>query len=44
MTPRVSADDPLVYDAFSLDIFFANLRADRDGRALPNRFDIARGD
>lgn len=43
MTPHVSADDPLTYNARSLDIFFDNLRALRDGRALPNRFDPARG-
>jgi len=43
MTPHVSADDPATYNPVSLDIFFQNLRALRDGEALPNRFDVARG-
>ena len=43
MTPHVSADDPLTYNPLSLDIFFRNLRALRDGAPLPNRFDPARG-
>ena len=43
MTPHTSADDPETYTARSLDIFFENLRALRDGRPLPNRFDPARG-
>jgi phosphoglycerate dehydrogenase-like enzyme len=43
MTPHTSADDPLTYNARTLDIFFENLRAMQDGRALPNRFDPARG-
>lgn len=43
MTPHVSADDPDTYIPLSLDIFFQNLRAFRDGKPLPNRFDIARG-
>ena len=43
MTPHMSADDPASYIPRSLDIFFDNLRALRDGRALPNRFDPARG-
>ena len=43
MTPHVSADDPLTYNPDSLDIFFQNLRALRDGTALPNRFDVTRG-
>ncbi len=43
MTPHVSADDPATYIPLSLDIFFRNLRALRDGTALPNRFDTARG-
>ena len=43
MTPHVSADDPATYNDRTLDIFFDNLRALRDGRALPNRFDPARG-
>ena len=43
MTPHVSADDPDTYIPLSLDIFFQNLRAFRDGEPLPNRFDTARG-
>ncbi len=43
MTPHVSADDPATYIPLSLDIFFENLRAHRDGTPLPNRFDIDRG-
>jgi len=43
MTPHVSADDPATYIPLGLDIFFQNLRAFRDGAALPNRFDTARG-
>jgi len=43
MTPHVSADDPDTYIPLSLDIFFQNLRASRDGKPLPNRFDTARG-
>ena len=43
MTPHVSADDPHTYNPRTLDIFFQNLRALRDGKPLPNRFDPARG-
>ncbi len=43
MTPHVSADDPATYIPLSLDIFFRNLRALRDGGTLPNRFDTVRG-
>ena len=43
ISPHTSADDPATYNKFSLDIFLDNLRAWRDGRPLPNRFDIARG-
>ena len=43
ISPHTSADDPATYNPRSLDIFLDNLRAWRDGRALPNRFDIARG-
>lgn len=43
MTPHVSADDPDTYIPLSLDIFFRNLRAYRDGTELPNRFDTVRG-
>ena len=43
VTPHNSADDPNTYNERSLDILFENLRAHRDGVALPNRFDIVRG-
>lgn len=43
VSPHTSADDPATYNPRSLDIFLDNLRAWRDGRALPNRFDITRG-
>lgn len=43
ISPHTSADDPATYNQRSLDIFLDNLRAFRDGRPLPNRFDIARG-
>lgn len=43
ITPHTSADDPVTYNALSLDIFFDNLRALRDGKELPNRFDTTRG-
>lgn len=43
MTPHVSADDPLTYNDRTLDIFFDNLRALRDGKKLPNQFDLKRG-
>ena len=43
VSPHTSADDPATYNPHSLDIFLDNLRAWRDGRPLPNRFDIVRG-
>jgi glyoxylate/hydroxypyruvate reductase len=43
ISPHTSADDPATYNPHSLDIFLANLRALRDGRPLPNRFDTVRG-
>lgn len=43
VTPHVSSDDPANYIPRSLDIFFGNLRALREGRPLPNRVDLARG-
>ncbi len=43
ISPHTSADDPATYNPRSLDIFLANLRAHRDGKPLPNQFDIARG-
>ncbi len=43
MSPHTSADDPNTYNADSLDIFFANLRARRDGKPMPNFYDPQRG-
>jgi glyoxylate/hydroxypyruvate reductase A len=43
ISPHTSADDPRTYNPHSLDIFLDNLRAWRDGRPLPNRFDTERG-
>ena len=43
ISPHTAADDPATYNPRSLDIFLDNLRAWRDGRPLPNHFDIARG-
>lgn len=43
ISPHTAADDPATYNPRSLDIFLENLRAWREGRPLPNRFDVARG-
>ena len=43
VSPHTAADDPATYNPVSLDLFLDNLRAFREGRDLPNRFDIARG-
>jgi glyoxylate/hydroxypyruvate reductase len=43
ITPHTGTDDPNTYNPRSLAIFFENLRALRDGREPPNRFDTARG-
>ena len=43
MTPHISVDDPNTYNADSLDIFFKNLSAQRDGQKMPNLFDLQRG-
>lgn len=43
ISPHTSVDEPSTYNATSLDIFFENLRAWRDGRPMPNLFDTARG-
>jgi phosphoglycerate dehydrogenase-like enzyme len=43
ISPHTAADDPATYNPRSLDIFLDNLRAWRDGKPLPNRFDIGRG-
>ena len=43
ISPHTSADDPNTYNPRSLDLFFDNLRAWREGRPMPNLFDTARG-
>ena len=43
ISPHTSADDPHTYNSRSLDLFFDNLRAWREGRRMPNLFDPARG-
>ncbi len=43
ISPHTAADDPNSYNADSLDLFFVNLRAWRDGKKMPNLFDPARG-
>ncbi|HEX3995721.1 MAG TPA: D-2-hydroxyacid dehydrogenase [Acetobacteraceae bacterium] len=43
ISPHTSADDPATYNAISLDLFFENLRAWRNGNPLPNRYGITRG-
>jgi glyoxylate/hydroxypyruvate reductase len=43
MSPHTSIDEPSTYNPRSLDIFFENLRALRDGQPMPNLFDIKRG-
>lgn len=43
ISPHTSADDPNTYNPRSLDLFFENLRAWREGRTMPNLFDPARG-
>jgi phosphoglycerate dehydrogenase-like enzyme len=43
ISPHTSADDPVTYNPRSLDLFFDNLRARRDGKPMPNLFDLTRG-
>jgi glyoxylate/hydroxypyruvate reductase A len=43
VSPHTAADDPNTYNARSLDLFFNNLRAWRNGGRMPNLFDAARG-
>lgn len=43
ITPHMSADDHARYMANTLDVLLANLKARREGRPMPNIFDIARG-
>jgi glyoxylate/hydroxypyruvate reductase len=43
ISPHTSVDNPPTYNPDSLDLFFVNLRAWREGKPLPNLFDTARG-
>ncbi len=43
ISPHTAADDPATYNPRSLDLFLDNLRARRDNKPLPNRFDPVRG-
>ena len=43
ISPHTSADDPNTYNPRSFDLFFDNLRAQRDGKPMPNLFDPLRG-
>ena len=43
ISPHTAADDPATYNPRSLDLFLDNLRAWRDNKPLPNRFDTMRG-
>jgi glyoxylate/hydroxypyruvate reductase len=43
ISPHTAADDPNTYNPCSLDLFFANLRAWREGKPMPNLFDTTRG-
>ncbi|MDR3414290.1 MAG: D-2-hydroxyacid dehydrogenase, partial [Formivibrio sp.] len=43
ITPHMSADDPLAYNADTLDIFFENLAAYLAGKKPPTLVDMAKG-
>jgi glyoxylate/hydroxypyruvate reductase len=43
ISPHTSVDDPNTYNPRSLNLFFDNLRARREGRPMPNLFDPMRG-
>lgn len=43
VTPHIAADDRERYNDITLDILFANLRAERDGGAMPNQVDPFKG-
>ena len=43
ISPHTAADDPNTYYELSLERFFANVRALREGRQPPTLFDAARG-
>jgi len=43
ISPHTSVDEPSSYNPRSLDVFFENLRARRDGQPMPNVFDTTRG-
>ena len=43
ISPHTAADDPATYNSDSLGIFLENVRAWREGKPPPNRFDTVRG-
>jgi phosphoglycerate dehydrogenase-like enzyme len=43
LTPHIAADDRERYNDVTLDILARNLRAARDGAAMPNRVDLVKG-
>ncbi len=43
VTPRIAAFDLERDNDHTLDILLSNLRAERDGKAFPNRIDPAKG-
>lgn len=43
ISPHTAADNPGTYYELSLERFFADLKADREGQPLPTRFDIEAG-
>lgn len=43
ISPHTSVDNPPTYNPDSLDLFFTNLRAWREGKPMPNLFDTALG-
>ena len=43
VTPHIGADDRERHNDVTLDILFANLRAAREGKVLPNRVDPQKG-
>ncbi|RUZ75993.1 D-2-hydroxyacid dehydrogenase [Mesorhizobium sp. M7A.F.Ca.US.006.01.1.1] len=43
VTPHISADDLTTYSDDTVDLIMANLRADREGKPLPNLVDLSKG-
>jgi glyoxylate/hydroxypyruvate reductase A len=43
VTPHISADDLTSYSDSTIDLIMANLRADREGKPLPNLVDLIKG-